>query len=120
MVRHSTRSFGLLLDRGDEVRGVLQDGDPAILQRHFGKMITVIGKAIYRPSGSLLRIDAKEILDTTEGRQAFSLIPESLSGRRGTERRPQAVKAGVSAFFATWPGEESDEELLEALGELRN
>jgi hypothetical protein len=120
MVRYSTRSFGLVLERGDEVRGVLQEGDSALLQRYFGREITVFGKAIYRPSGSLLRIDAQEILDTTEGRQAFSSIPEALVRFHRNERKHQIPRNGVSAFFASWPGEETDEELLAALGELRN
>lgn len=120
MVRYSTRSFGLVLDRGEEVRGVLQEGDPDILKRYFGREITVFGKAIYRPSGSLLRIDAQEILDTTEGRTAFSSIPEAFSKVPRIEKRPQATKSSVSVFFGTWPGEETDAELLAALGELRN
>lgn len=120
MVRHSTRSFALLTDKGDEVRGVLQGGDPGVLQKNFGREITVFGKAIYRPSGSLLRIDALEILDTTEGRSVFSSIPEALSRAPRVEKRIQPSRGGVAAFFGTWPGDETDDELLAALGDLRN
>ncbi len=49
MVRHSTRSFGLVLDSGDEIRGVLIEGTSEMLQGYFGRQITVLGKAIYRP-----------------------------------------------------------------------
>ncbi len=120
MVRHSTRSFGLLLETGEEVRGVLQQADPELLKSYFGKEITVFGKAIYRPSGSLLRIDALELLDSTEGKAAFSSIPAPLSRAPRVEKRLQTARAGVAAFFGTWPGEETDEELLAALGELRH
>jgi len=120
MVRHSTRSFGLILDQGEEVRGVLQEGDPDLLKAYFGREITIFGKAVYRPSGSLLRVDAQEILDTTEGRKAFSKIPEAFSRSAKLEKKTQGNKSGVSAFFGIWPGEETDEELLAALGELRN
>ena len=120
MVRYSTRSFGLLLERGDEVLGILQEGDPELLQRHLGKEITVFGKAIYRPSGTLLRVDAQEISDTTEGREAFSTIPGPLARTIRLEKKPQSSRTGVSAFFDTWPGEETDAELLAALGEVRN
>jgi hypothetical protein len=119
MVRHSTRSFALLLDNGEEVRGVLQEGDLALLQEYFGRTITVFGKAVYRPSGSLLRIDAQEFLDTTEGRIAFGFVPAALSSNPRTERKPQTAKTGVAAFFGTWPGDETDDELLAALGEMR-
>ena len=120
MVRHSNRSFGLLLDNGQEVRGVLQEEDPELLQKYFSKEITVFGKAIYRPSGSLLRIDAQEILDTTEGRAAFSSVPEALRKLPRLEKKLQTGKAGVAGFFGTWPGNETDRELLAALGELRH
>jgi len=119
MVRHSTRSFGLLLNDGQEVRGVLQDGNPDLLQQYFGKEITIFGKAVYRPSGTLLRIDAQEIPDTVEGRSAFSVVPPALTHRAKQDRKLQTSKTGVSAFFGSWPGEETDEELLAALGELR-
>ncbi len=56
MVRHSTRSFGLVLNNGDEIRGVLLNETSEVLQGYFGKEITVLGKAIYRPSGTLLRV----------------------------------------------------------------
>ena len=119
MVRHSTRSFGLLLSDGQEVRGILNDGDPDLLQQYFGKEITIFGKAVYRPSGSLLRIDTQEILDKVEGRSAFSVVPPALTHHPKPDRKIQTSKNGVSAFFGTWPGNETDEELLAALGELR-
>ena len=120
MVRHSTRSFGLLLSDGQEVRGILNDGDPELLQQYFGKEVTIFGKSVYRPSGTLLRIDAQEIWDTVEGRAAFSVVPPALTHHPKLDRRLQTSKNGVSAFFGTWPGEETDGDLLAALGELRH
>jgi hypothetical protein len=120
MVRHSTRSFALQMSGGEEVRGVLVDGDPALLQTHFGREITVFGKAVYRPSGTLLRIDAQEIDAGVEGREAFSKVPEPLTRVQKSDRRIYTARGGVAAFFGTWPGDETDEELLAALGELRN
>jgi hypothetical protein len=120
MVRYSTRSFGLLLADGQEVRGVLHDGDADLLQRYFGKEITIFGKAVYRPSGTLLRVDAREILNTVEWRPAFSVIPPALIRRTKQDHKVQTQKNGVAAFFGSWPGDETDEELLAALGELRH
>lgn len=119
MVRHSTRSFGLILDGGEEIRGVLIDGTSEVLQDYFGKDITVLGKAIYRPSGALLRIDASEISPVIEGRQAFSKVPASLMQGRRPERRLPSSKSAVGSFFGSWPGEETDQELLQALEEIR-
>jgi hypothetical protein len=120
MVRHSTRSFELLLSNGDPVRGVLVDGTPEALQKHFGKEITVLGKAIYRPSGNLLRLDASEILESTDGRDAFSAIPSPFVSASGVERKFQTQKSGVSAFFGIWPGDESDDQLIAELAEIRH
>jgi hypothetical protein len=50
---------------------------------------------------------------------AFSSIPEALSKPFRTDRKLQTGKTGVAAFFGTWPGEETDAELLMALRELR-
>jgi hypothetical protein len=119
MVRHSTRSFGLVLDSGDEVRGVLVEGTSELLQDHFGKEITVLGKAIYRPSGTLLRLDAFEILPIVDGRRAFSKVPPSVPQSRKPERRLPSPRSGVASFFGTWPGEETDKDLLQALEEIR-
>lgn len=120
MVRHSTRSFELILATGSPVRGVLVDGMTDELQKHFGNEVTILGRAIYRPSGNLLRLDAAEILDTTAGRSAFSEIPLPFTTPRRLERKLQTPKSGVCAFFGTWPGEETDAELMEALAGLRH
>ncbi len=65
MVRHSTRSFELLLSDGAPVRGVLVDGSTEDLQKYLGDEVTLLGKAVYRPSGTLLRLDASAILPTS-------------------------------------------------------
>jgi hypothetical protein len=65
-------------------------------------------------------VDAREIVDTVEGRSAFSFIPSPLTHRTKQDRKIQAPKNGVAAFFGSWPGDETDEELLAALGELRH
>ncbi len=120
MVRHSTRSFELLLSSGEPVRGVLVDGTPELLQKHFGEEITILGKAIYRASGSLLRLDASEILTTTEGRNVFSTVPLPFASSRRIDGKLQTSKSGVTAFFGIWPGQETDSDLLAAVAEIRH
>ncbi|MGO8813712.1 MAG: hypothetical protein ACLQVG_03475 [Terriglobia bacterium] len=122
MIRHSTRSFGLKLEDGTEVRGVLKAREQTEeLKQFLGKKLLVLGRAVYRPSGKLLRIDA-EGFETGEGQPVlFSKVPPP------REIRPAAVRMkssshqrqGVPAFFGTWPGEESDEDFERMLVELR-
>ena len=107
MVRHSTRSFALLLADGQEIRGVLEARDPELLQKHFGKEITIFGKAIYRPSGSLLRLDAEEIVDTTEGRTGVLLDPGSVEqavsdGKKVADRQDWG---GRILWHVAWRGD---------------
>jgi hypothetical protein len=119
MVRYSTRSMGLRLDGGDEVRCAVVNEDFSELREYLNKEVTVLGKAVYRPSGSVLRLDVEQILETTVGRGQFSQVPLSMEIKPKTERRMQTMKTGVAAVFGTWPGEETDTELLKALSELR-
>ena len=120
MVRHSTRAFELLLSNGETVRGVLVDGTPEVLQKHFGHEITILGKAVYRASGSLLRLDASEILTSTEGKNVFSTVPLPFSSPRRIDAKYQTAKSGVAAFFGIWPGQETDDELLAAVAGIRH
>jgi hypothetical protein len=122
MIRHSTRSFGLKLEDGAEVRGVLETTEQTeALKQFLGKKLLVLGRAVYRPSGKLLRVDA-EGFETGEGQPLlFAKIPPP------REVRPTPVRLkplshqpqGVPAFFGTWPGEETDEDFERMLVELR-
>jgi hypothetical protein len=122
MIRHSTRTFGLLTDQNIEVRGVLDSQDMTeSLKAFLGKRVLVLGKAIYRPSGSLLRIDASAV-QLGEGQPSlFSKIPIARSARPALMRSKVSdnAKKGVAAFLGTWPGDESDEELAAMVMELR-
>ena len=117
MVRWSTRSMGLQLQGGDEIRCAVLD-DVLDLKSYLDREITVLGKAIYRPSGSVQRVDVEAILDTTVGREQFSSLPASLDFTARPERKMQTPRAGVAAIFGTWPGEETDAELMSALAAL--
>jgi hypothetical protein len=122
MIRRSTRSFGLQLDDGTEVHGVLENADEVDQMREFfGKRVLILGKAIYRPSGSLLRIDAHAI-EHGEGQPSiFSRIPPSRS-RRVPQSRKVSTGQGwdsFSTYFGAWPGEETDEQWNEMLLELK-
>jgi hypothetical protein len=122
MVRYSTRAFALKLQDGKEIHGVLENAELVQhLSQFLNKEVVVVGKAIYRPSGSLLRIDAKYLEEIAKGSALFSRIPYPISPASVTSkgRSIDTAKSNVAAFFGSWPGEESDEQLLAALKELR-
>jgi hypothetical protein len=111
MIRRSTRSFALQMDGGQEVHGVLENADGVDQMREFfGKRVLVLGKAVYRPSGSLLRLDAHAIQDGVGQPSIFSAIPPPRS-RRVLPPKKQTPGQGwdsLSAYFGGWPGDETD------------
>lgn len=122
MIRHSTRSFELLLDERRPVRGVLEDaGEMDTLKSLLGFRVVVVGKAVYRPSGSLLRIDAQAVATGGGESKLFEKVPGPVEKRPAPVRyKPgEQAKRGVPGFFGKWPGEETDEELLSMLKEVR-
>ena len=117
MIRHSTKGFEVCLDDGDRVRGVLLEGEMESLSLLFNREVLVRGLAFYRPSGKLLRVDAREISEGSSAPRIFSKVPPPLDRKSHTSalKIRQRPGTGVGAFFGTWPGDETDEELLEAL-----
>jgi hypothetical protein len=122
MVRRSTRSFGLQLDDGTEVHGVLENADDVEqLRQHFGKRVLIFGQAVYRPSGSLLRIDAHAIESGAGQPSIFSKVPPPRSRRPPLTRKISARQGWTSfaSYFGEWPGEETDEQWNEMMLELK-
>jgi len=122
MIRHSTRSFEIFLDDGKAVRGVLENvGELDRLTSLLGKPLTIVGKAVYRPSGTVLRIDAQGVEEGATASKLFTRIPPPLARHVPTTRiRPADLhKNWMDSFFGSWPGEETDEELLTMLREVR-
>lgn len=120
MVRVSTQTFGVILDDGQEVRGVLTQGEIEGITGLLKQRVQILGKAIYRPSGRLLRVDTEEVAATTDKGSFFSAIPKPSRKRFNLREvlREQAGKGGIAAIIGKWPGDETDEEVAAALAEL--
>ena len=124
MIRHSTRGFSLRLESGEEVHGVMESAEGlSALPGFFEKPALVLGRAIYRPSGRLLRIDAAAIDDGAGASPLFARVPPPQTARPSTPARLNISgtgKRGGSAFFGTWPGDESDTDLDALVREIRD
>jgi hypothetical protein len=119
-IRHSDRAFTLVLATGEQIRGVLADGAPEELAAHFGRMAIVSGAAQFRPSGTLLRVDADHLSPADdEDLRMWSVMPEPLDVQPSARnaRQPQGPRSGISAIFGKWPGDETDEEIFHLLHE---
>ncbi len=121
MLRVSTQSFAIHLDDGNEVRGVLTDGNASALRALVNERVLVLGRVVYRPSGRVLRLDADSVGPGAGLPSIWSKVPGPLVRPLHTAsdyRKPQMSTSGVNAFFGKWPGPESDEELIALLAEL--
>jgi hypothetical protein len=120
MIRMSSQGFELLLDDGTPARGVLVEGDMAAIKPLCGHRVLVQGRAIYRPSGRLLRIDADRIEPGDVKPGLWSVIPPPRTRKLDARKllKPQGPSSGVSAFFGRWPGDESDDEWNEMIERL--
>jgi len=105
----------LTLADGTKVPARLEDHDAETLKDLFGETVVVSGVAHYRPSGRLILIDVESIVAAGDRDALFGGLPVAPARRPVAELLPQDETSGVSAFFGTWPGDESDEDLLEAL-----
>jgi hypothetical protein len=120
MIRASMNSFALKLDDGTEVRGVLDDGRIADFRNLVNERVEVCGKAVFRASGRLLRVDADSVEAAPNGLAVWSKVPRPRAAVLDVAslRQPQTPRSGLAAIIGKWPGEETDEEVATALREL--
>jgi hypothetical protein len=119
-IRHSDRMFTLVLGSGETLRGIAEGVEHGTLTRFFGQTVIVSGRAVFRPSGSVLRLEADRIEPATGDVSLWSRLPVSLLGDldRRTLYKPQGPRTGINAIFGRWPGDESEAEILQALEEM--
>jgi len=98
----------LTLADGTAVAARLDAHDNQQLKTLFGLRVVVSGMAQFSPSGKLLVIDVEHLGPARDG-DAVSVA----------SLLPQDEASGVLAFFGTWPGDETDEDLLDALKAIR-
>ncbi len=121
-IRYSDKMFELVTQTGEKHRGVAPlTWTSEEMARLFGTDVTVDGTAVYRPSGCLLRIEASSIIPAKPNDLKFwSEIPApgKLRDRMRTLRQPQTSNSGLNKLWGRWPGDETDEQITEALQSL--
>ncbi len=121
MLTVSRRVLGFYLDSGAAATAVWMGADVVDLAGFLNRRVLIEGIAHFRPSGTLLRIDAEAIDHAGPNDEFFSTLPlpdfrrdYTLEASRG---RPSQTPHG--AIFGFLPGDESDHEFaaaVEALG----
>jgi hypothetical protein len=120
-IRHSDRAFTLVLDGGDALRGVLVEGEPGVLADYFGGSAVVSGVAHFRPSGTLLRVDAERLEPASDDDLELwsaSPLPLFRDAPARELHRPQGPRSGINAIVGMWPGDETDEEIFALIEEI--
>jgi len=120
MIRASTKAFAIKLDDDQEVPGVCISSDTGNLSDLFQQRILILGTAVYRPSGSLLRVDAEHVELAGDEPALWSRMPQAPNRKLEPVkfRKSQGPKSGLAAIIGKWPGNESDEEVEAALRQI--
>jgi len=112
----ATRSdIVLTLSNGDKITARIEDHDPAKLKSLFGSRVVLSGMARFRPTGRVLAIDVEHISEARDADALFDTLPVASQSLTVVVGVAQDEGSGVSALFGTWPGEETEEDLLTAL-----
>ena len=116
----SRRVLGLYLEDGTPVTAVWTSEGFVDLANFLDKQIVIEGLAEFRPSGTLLRVDADAIRDAGAGDSSFSTLPLP-EFRRNYQKAAATVRPGqkpYASIFGLIPGEESEEAFAAAVAEL--
>jgi hypothetical protein len=116
----STQTFGMILDNGQKVSGILVSDGIESLVGLLNTHVIAVGKAIFRPSGRMLRIDAERIQSASHTDTFFNSIPQPKMKQLKLKDlfEQQKPKLGIPAIFGKWPGTETDAEIAKALEDL--
>lgn len=116
----SKRVMGLFLEDGAAVTAVWIADGFVDLASFLDKQVVIEGLAEFRPSGTLLRVDADAIRDAGAADASFSMLPLP-EVRRSYQKMAASVRPGqkpYASIFGLIPGEESDEVFAAAVAAL--
>lgn len=93
--------------------------DPEQLRKLWNQRVLVHGTAHYRPSGTIQQIAVDGLQRAEPHDDLFAHTPLPTSRQPVFRSMPHDQRSGVASFIGSWPGDESDEELIEALQAIR-
>jgi hypothetical protein len=100
----------------------LWDGEASMdsLKDFFNREVVIEGLAVFRPSGSLLRVDVRAIAPASPADEYFRAVPSAAS--RADAAKVARLRAGEHSpyerILGRIPAEESDEDFLAAIDAL--
>ena len=113
----SRKVLGLMLDDGAAVTAVWTMDGIVDLAGYIDRQVVIEGLAEFRPSGSLLRVDADAIRAAVAGDAAFSALPLP-EIQRNYQQIVATLRPGhkpYASLYGLIPADESDEEFTAAV-----
>lgn len=120
LLSNSDSLFRILLPGDQKVRGTWKMDDIAKLRSMLNEDVVINGTAVFRPSGKLLRVDAETMHVAEAGDHLFEKLPQPLPIGLPVKSylQKQSSSRSMQSVMGQWPGDESDEQILEALEEM--
>lgn len=119
LIEHEHSRFQLKLNNEQSVEGYLDPKfvDIEDMRSLWGKKVTVRGKALFKPSGKIHSIDAQKVRPFETGDEILGKALQAQTQFKFSEEftHKQNAQAALKKIWGKWPGEESIEEILEAL-----
>ena len=120
LIEHNNRRFQLKLEDGRSIEGIMDPSfvDSENMRELWGKKVTVKGKALYKPSGRLRRLEAQLVTSFEPGDKILQRIPMVQKRAKPAGEFVLEKKSNSEALrkvWGKWPGDESIEELLALL-----
>lgn len=120
-IEHSQRKFQLTLESGQTIRGRIKEGTASLEQMRtfWGKRVTIKGVLHFMPTEKPRFLEAETIQSRKAGDEAFTTLalPRSNQEIVSQVRIDRVRKGVVSDIWGKWPGQETTDEILEALKE---
>lgn len=122
-IRHSDKMFELVLESGQTLRGIATpEIDEGYLAELWGQVVIVSGKTVFRQSGTILRVEASRIEKAHGNTQLWSKLPKPIQHKEPLMRmrKRQTEHNGINKIWGKWPGDETDEQVAELIGQGRD
>lgn len=117
-IRASDKMFELVLLTGDKLKVVAPPStDTEHMKDIFGQFALVSGRAVFRPNGSVLRIECTNVeKDVLKKERRWSKMPTPRQNKifAPSLRKQQTETSGLNRIWGLWPGDESDSEVQQA------
>ncbi len=117
-IRADDRTLRLALESGQEVDGFLVKGLVEQLETLRNQSITIDGTAVFLPSGQLVRVEAEAFRVATDADRFFNKLPKVTNLPSTLFATGLRNAAALREIFGRWPGDETDEQIEAALGEI--